>query len=189
MDHNRVTMPLGKALRTYAFVYLAIVVFQGTGLLMYLVNVWPSFSQTGADGGPISTGMTAVLFLAVVTGLLRSFVWVKIYWHGSKALSTLGVDRDSPDLADRLTPVLESLTRLLVASCVLDVLFLPAYFLSDIVLPFPIAGWRLGVVEVARIVFPQAFGIAALILAYLTHQYGQLLKERSRMRSELELTI
>jgi hypothetical protein len=92
-------------------------------------------------------------------------------------------------MADRLTPVLASLTRLLILSCVLDVLFLPAYFLSGAVLPFPIAGWRLGVVEVARVVFPQAFGFAALILAFLTHQYGQLLKESGRMKNELELTI
>ena len=44
-------------------------------------------------------------------------------------------------------------------------------------------------VEAARIVFPQAFGFAALILAFLTHQYGHLFQERARMRRELELTI
>ncbi len=38
-------------------------------------------------------------------------------------------------------------------------------------------------------IFPQAFGFAALILAFLTHQYGQLFKERSRLKNELELTI
>jgi hypothetical protein len=189
MDHNRITGPLGKALRFYAVFALALAIFQGTGLLMYLVNVWPRFSQTGADGGPISTGMTTVLFLAVVMGFARSFVWIKIYWDGSKALSVLGTGSDSPDLAGKMAPVLASLTRLLVVSCILDVLFLPAFFLSDVVLPFPIAGWRLGAVEVARVVFPQAFGFAALILAFLTHQYGQLLKERSRMQTELELTI
>lgn len=189
MDHNRITKPLGKALRFYAVLALAIVIFQGTGLVMYLVNVWPEFSRTGADGGPISAGLTTVLFLSVVMGFARSFVWIKIYWDGSKALSMLGADGPSPELAERLAPVLSSLTRLLVVSCILDVLFLPAYFLSDVVLPFPIAGWRLGAVEVARIVFPQAFGFAALILAFLTYQYGQLLKERSRMQTELELTI
>jgi hypothetical protein len=189
MDHNRISQPLGKALRFYAVLALAIVIFQGIGLLMYLVNVWPSVKLTSAGGEPISTGITVVLFVAVIMGFSRSFVWIKIYWDGSRALSLLRNEGESPVGGDRLTPILANLTRLLVVSCVLDVLFLPAYFLSDVVLPFPIAGWRLGAVEVARVVFPQAFGFAALILAFLTHQYGQLLKERGRMQNELELTI
>jgi hypothetical protein len=166
-----------------------IVIFQLTGLLMYVVNVWPTARLQGPGGEPFSTGVTAVLFFAVVMGFTRSFVWIKIYWDGSKAFSLLRTVGESPDVADRLSPVLVSLTRLLVTSCILDILFLPAYFLSGAVLPFPIAGWRLGLVEVARILFPQAFGIAALILAFLTHQYGQLVKERSQMQTELELTI
>jgi lysylphosphatidylglycerol synthetase-like protein (DUF2156 family) len=189
MNHNRITEPLARALRFYAVLAAAIVIFQAVGLLMYLVNVWPSARLTAAGGEPISTGVTVVLGAAVVMGFVRSFLWIKIYWNGSKALSLLRSDGDSPDLGDRLTPLLSSLTRLLILSGILDVLFLPAYFLSGAVLPFPIAGWRLGAVEVARIVFPQAFGIAALILAFLTHQYGQLFKERSRMKTELELTI
>jgi lysylphosphatidylglycerol synthetase-like protein (DUF2156 family) len=189
MDHIRITRPLAKALRFYAVLAAAIVVFQAVGLLMYLVNVWPMARLTAADGQPLSTPVTAVLFAAVVMGFLRSFVWIKIYWDGSKAFSLLQSEGDSPGLADQLTPVLTSLTRLLVLSGILDVLFLPAYFLSGSLLPFSIAGWRLGVVEVARIIFPQAFGIAALILAFLTHQYGQLMKERVRMKNELELTI
>ena len=189
MNHNRITEPLAKALRFYAVLAASIVIFQAIGLLMYLVNVWPSARLTGPGGEPISTGITAVLFVAVVMGFVRSFLWIRIYWDGSKAFSLLRSDGDSPDLADRLTPLLSSLTRLLVLSGILDVLFLPAYFLSGTFLPFPIAGWRLGVVEVARIVFPQAFGIAALILAFLTYHYGQLLKERSHMKNELELTI
>jgi hypothetical protein len=156
---------------------------------MYMVNVWPTARLQGPGGEPFATGTTSLLFFAVVMGFARSFIWIKIYWDGSKALSLLRTVGDSPHTADDLSPVLSSLTRLLVASCILDVLFLPAYFLSGAVLPFPIAGWRLGMVEVARILFPQAFGIAALILAFLTHQYGQLVKERSRMQSELELTI
>ena len=189
MNHSRITEPLAKALRFYAVLAASIVIFQGIGLLMYLVNVWPSARLTGAGGEPISAGITTVLFAAVVMGFARSFVWIKIYWDGSKALSLLQSDGESPDMEDRLTPLLANLTRLLLVSCILDVLFLPAYFLSGAVLPFPIAGWRLGVVEVARIVFPQAFGFAALILAFLTHQYGQLFKERGRMKNELELTI
>jgi len=189
MDYNRIIRPLEKALRFYAILALAIVIFQGAGLLMYLVNVWPSLHTGGHTGVGISTGITVLLFVAVVMGFARSFVWIKIYWDGSKAFALLGTERDSTEGADRLTPILTSLTRLLVVSCVLDVLFLPAYFLSDVVLPFPIAGWRLGFVEVARVVFPQAFGFAALILAFLTHQYGRLLKERSHMKNELEFTI
>ncbi len=71
----------------------------------------------------------------------------------------------------------------------LDFLFLPAFFLSDAFLPFSVSGWRLGAVELARLLLPQAFGFAALILAFLTHQYGILLKERSLMKAELDLTI
>ena len=189
MDHNRIARPLAKALRFYAVVFGGIVIFQGIGLAMYLVNVWPTARLTAAGGQPLSTGVTTLLFAAVLVGFFRSFVWIKIYWDGSKAFSLLQSDGDAPDLADRLTPVLATLTRLLILTCVLDVLFLPAYFLSGAVLPFSIAGWRLGLVEVARIVFPQAFGVAALILAFLTHQYGQLLKDRGRMKNELELTI
>lgn len=189
MDHNRITGPLAKALRFYAVLATGIVIFQTIGLLMYLVNVWPMARLMGPGGEPISTGVTVVLGAAVLMGFVRSFLWIRIYWQGSKAFSMLRSDGDTPDLPERLTPLLSNLTRLLVLSGILDVLFLPAYFLSGAVLPFPIAGWRLGAVEVARIVFPQAFGIAALILAFLTHQYGQLFKERSRMKTELELTI
>jgi lysylphosphatidylglycerol synthetase-like protein (DUF2156 family) len=189
MSHHQITEPLTKALRFYAVLAAAIVVFQLTGLLMYLVNVWPTARLQGPGGEPISSAVATLLLFAVVMGFSRSFVWIKIYWDGSKALSLLRTVDDSPGTADDLGPVLTRLTWLLVTSCILDVLFLPAYFLSGAVLPFPLAGWRLGMVEVARVLFPQAFGIAALILAFLTHQYGQLIRERSRMQSELELTI
>jgi len=183
MSKTSIHQPLQTALRFYAFLFAAIVVFQGTGLVMYLINVWPTYRAQ------VSTGAAMLLVAAVVMGFARSFVWISIYWTGSKALSLLRGGADSPECAQRLTPVLASLTWLLVTSCILDVLFLPAYFLSDVVLPFPLAGWRLGVVEVARLLFPQAFGIAALILAFLTHQYGQLFKERSELQNELDLTI
>ncbi len=183
MEHNPIYKPLQTALRFYAILFSAIVIFQGTGLVMYLVNVWPTYRSQ------VSSGLAMLLVGAVVMGFTRSFVWISIYWKGSKALSLLRDEADSPAGAHALTVVLSSLTRLLVASCILDVLFLPAYFLSDVVLPFPLAGWRLGVVEVARLLFPQAFGISALILAFLTHQYGQLFKERSELKNELDLTI
>lgn len=190
MEHTRIVRPLGKALRVYSVVFAAVFVVQIIGLAMYLANVWPTVKSSGIDGETVSTVTATVLLSAVVVGFVRSLVWIRIYWDGSKAMSLLGSDdTNSLELADRLTPVLARLTRLLVASCILDVLFLPAYFLSGSFLPFAVAGWRLGIVEVARIVFPQAFGFAALILAFLTHQYGQLFQERTRMRHELELTI
>ena len=183
MSNPSISRPLQTALRFYAFLFAAIVVFQGTGLVMYLINVWPAYRSE------VSRGVARLLVAAVAVGFARSFVWISIYWKGSRALSLLRGEADSPAGAQSLTVALSSLTRLLVASCVLDVLFLPAYFLSDVVLPFPLAGWRLGAVEAARLLFPQAFGIAALILAFLTHQFGQLFKERSELKNELELTI
>jgi len=189
MNQQNILQPLAKALRFYSVLALAIVLFQGVGLLMYLVNVWPSLGFSSPDGGPVSDGVMVLLVVAVVMGFSRSFVWIRIYWDGATVFRSLRSDEDSTDVSDRLQPVLSRLTKLLVASCILDVLFLPAYFLSDIFLPFPIAGWRLGAVEVARVVFPQAFGLAALILAFITHQYGRLLDERGRMKNELDLTI
>ena len=189
MDHQRIIQPLGKALRFYAVLALAIVIFQGIGLLMYLVNVWPSVRAAGPSGEPISSVTALILGAAVVMGFARSFLWIRIYWDGSKVLGLLRSDEGSAEADSRLMRLLSGLTRLLIASCVLDVLFLPAYFLSDVFLPFPLAGWRLGAVEVARVIFPQAFGVAALILAFLAHQYSQLVQDRNRMRSELELTI
>jgi hypothetical protein len=189
MNYQTIVNPLAKALKFYAVLALAIVIFQGIGLFMYLVNVWPSLGFSSPAGGPVPDWVGFLLVLAVVMGFTRSFVWIRIYWDGSTVLSSFQAAEDSGDICDRVKPALSRLTGLLVASCILDVLFLPAYFLSDVFLPFPLAGWRLGVVEVARVVFPQAFGLAALILAFIAHQYGRLLDERGRMKNELELTI
>lgn len=183
MTHHPFLNPLEKALKVYAGLALGIVLFQGLGLLMYLINVWPSVR------GTLSASATTLISGAAILGFIRSFVWIVIYWRGGKALSLVREEGESASLGESLSPILSLLTKLLVASCVLDIFFLPAYFLSDLVLPFSISGWRLGFVEVARIVFPQAFGFAALILAFLTHQYGQMLKERGRMQHELDLTI
>lgn len=79
---------------------------------MYLVNVWPTRSQT------VSGPATLVVGSAVILGLVRSVLWIRIYWKGA-----------------------------------------------------------------------QAFGFSALVLAFLTHHYGQLLRERSQMKQELELTF
>jgi hypothetical protein len=183
MKHHAFLVPLEKALRAYAVLAVVIILFQGVGLLMYLSNVWPRLS--------LSTSTTTALLVlaAVLLGLLRSYVWIRIYWNGAIGLSVIRGAAASPELTDRLVPILTTLTRLLVTSCVLDFLFLPAYFLADVFFPFQLAGWRLGTVELARVLFPQAFGLAALVLAFLTHQYGQLLMERSRMQHELDLTI
>ena len=52
-----------------------------------------------------------------------------------------------------------------------------------------LSGVQLGMVETARLLFPQAFGLAALILAFLPHQYRRLLEDRGRLGEELELTV
>ncbi len=183
MVHRRFLNPLEKGLRLYTGLALALLLFQLLGLGMYLVNVWPGMRET------VSTGQKVAVCLALLFGFVRSYVWIQIYWNGARSLSILRTEGESPHVADRLAPVLRRLTRLLVASCVLDLLFLPAYFLSDTFWPFPMSGWRLGMIELARLLFPQALGIAALIMAYLTSQYGQLLRERGEMQRELELTI
>lgn len=181
--HPSFLNPLERALRFYAVFATALILFQGLGLGMYLVNEWPKARAT------VSSEVTALVGLAVVLGLTRSYVWIRLYWKGARALSILRDQADSSQVALRLTPVLASLTRLLVVSCVLDFLFLPAFFLSDHFLPFSVSGWRLGLVELARLLFPQAFGFAALILAFLTRQYGLLLEEHGQLKQELELTI
>lgn len=183
MIHHTFFNPLEKALRFYAVLALAIVLFQCLGVLMYLVNVWPTLSMT------VSGATTFVAATAVALGIVRSLLWISIYWKGANALSLVRADEDSPTVGERLAPILSKLTRLLIVSCILDVLFLPAYFLSETYLPFSVSGWRLGLVEIARIVFPQSFGLASLILAFLTHHYGQLIKDRGQMKHELELTI
>ena len=66
MTHHAFFNPLEKAFRFYAGLYLAIILFQGVGLLMYIVNVWPRVRLT------ISTGVTVLISLAVVLGLVAS---------------------------------------------------------------------------------------------------------------------
>jgi hypothetical protein len=156
---------------------------------MYLVYVWPWLRAYASSGETISGTLTYIVGIAVLAGFLRSFLWICIYWNGAKVFSLLNTEDESPGMVEKVTPLLTSLTRLLIASFIMDVLFIPAFFLTDVLLPFSISGWRLGVVEVARVVFPQAFGFAALILAFLASQYGQLLRERSQMKQEIELTI
>lgn len=175
--------PLRKALQFYAGFALTVFLLQLIGLLMYFINIWPQVSDT------LSTGVTLFVGLAVVLVLVRSCLWIRIYWSGSGALYILCPERESSNIADHLIPVLKTLTRLLVVSCILDLFFVPVIFLSDILLPFSVSGLWLGLVDLAIILFPQAFGIAALILAFLTHQFGLLLWERSRLKEEIELTI
>jgi hypothetical protein len=185
VENNRILRPLEKALKFYAGLAVAIVLFQLLGLGMYLVNVWPNVDLEGLWGEQAAVWVSICFLVALGLGFARSFLWTKIYWDGSKALALIREEAEP----DRLTAVLGTLTRLLVASCILDVLFLPVWFLSGATFPFALAGWRLGAVEVARVLFPQAFGIAALILAFLTHQYGRLVRERYELKNELELTI
>ena len=66
MTHRAFFNPLEKVFRFYTGLYLAIILFQGVGLLMYVVNVWPRVRLT------TSTGVTLFIFLAVVLGLVRA---------------------------------------------------------------------------------------------------------------------
>jgi hypothetical protein len=183
MIHQKFLNPLGQALRFYAGFALTVFLMQIVGLLIYFINVWPGVRDT------LSAGVTYFVGLAVVLVLVRSCLWIRIYWSGAGAFSILHREGESPELADRLAPVLKTLTRLLVVSCILDLCFVPLIFLSDRLLPFSVSGLWLGLVDLSILLFPQAFGIAALILAFLAHQYGQLIKERSQMKKEIELTI
>ena len=183
MIHHNFLNPLAKALRFYAGFALAVFALQFVGLLMYFINVWPGVRDT------VSTGVALFAGLAAVSVLVRSCLWIRIYWSGAKAFSILRRVEESPDLDGRLAPLFTTLTRLLVASCILDLVFVPVIFLSDVLRPFSVSWWWLGLVDLSILLFPQAFGIAALILAFLTHQYAQLLRERSQMKEEIELTI
>jgi hypothetical protein len=183
MDKNSLLARLEKGLRFFSGLALALLVFQGIGVLTYLLTVWPGMR------GVVPSGIAVLGTMAVTAGLLRSSLWIRIYWNGAKVVRTLRADGESTDVPDRLGPILGTLTRLLVASCVLDVLLLPAIFLMDVFFPFKMSSVQLGLVQVAALVIPQAFGLTALILAYLAHQYGKLVKERCQMRKELELTI
>ncbi len=183
MTQNVFLNPLKIALRFYAGLALVLVLFQSTGLMMYATNVWPNIRET------ISTAQVTFVVSAALLGPVRSLLWIRIYWIGASALSILADDVDSLQNMDLLILELARLTRLLVASCVLDLFILPAFFFADVFLPFPIAGWQLAAVELARLLFPQAFGLAAVILAFLTHQFAQTLRERCEMKREIELTI
>jgi len=183
MVHHNFLNPLGKALRFYAGFAITVFLLQLVGLLMYFFNGWPQVRDT------LSTGVTLLVGLAVVSVLVRSCLWIRIYWSGARAFSILRGEGDSPGLVDRLAPVLMTISRLLVVSCILDLLFVPVIFLSDLLRPFPVSWWWLGLIDLSILLFPQAFGIAALILAFLTRQYAQLLGERSQMKEEIELTI
>jgi hypothetical protein len=175
--------PLRKALRFYAGFGVTVLALQLVGLLMYFFNVWPRVQ------GTVSTGVTLFAGLAAVSVLVRSCLWVRIYWSGAKALSYLRQEEESPNIGGRLAPIFTTLTRLLVASCILDLIFVPVIFMNDVLQPFPVSWWWLGFIDLSILLFPQAFGVAALILAFLTHQFAHLLRERGRMKEELELTI
>jgi hypothetical protein len=183
MNKNLLLTRLEKGLRFLSALALALIVFQAIGVVTYLLTAWPGMKAA------VPTGIAVLGATAVAAGLVRSSLWIRIYSNGAKVVSTLRAGGESTDVPDRLVPILGTLTRLLVASCVLDVLLLPAIFLMDVFFPFKLSSVQLGLVQVATLVIPQAFGLTALILAYLAHQYGKLVKERCQMRNELELTI
>lgn len=183
MIHHNIFNLLGKTLRVYAGIALAILLLQLVGVLMYFFSVWPQVRDT------LSTEITILVGLGFVLVLVRSCLWIRIYWSGATAFSILRVEGEAPNLADKLAPVLMTLTRFLIVSCILDLFFVPVIFLSDVLLPFSVSWWCLGLVYLSILLCPEAFGIAALILAFLTRQYAQLLRERSQMKEEIALTI
>jgi hypothetical protein len=183
MNQNSLLAKLEKGLRILTGVAIALILFQGVGVLTYVLNVWPRMREVP------STQITILVILAVTAGLVRSYLWIRIYWNGARLLSTLRVSGESTELPERLVPTLRTLTRLLVLSCILDVLLLPAIFLMDVFFPFTVSSMHLGLVQLATLLIPQAFGLSALVLAYLAHQYGRLVSERCQMKKELELTI
>lgn len=183
MSYHSLLARLEKGLRILSGLALALLLFQGLGVLMYVLTAWPEMSDRP------SNGIIILVCVAVTAALLRSCLWVGIYWNGASLLSILRVSIDPSDLPEGLLPSLRKLTRLLVASCMLDLLLLPAIFLMDQFFRFNVSSVHLGLVQLASMLFPQAFGLAALILAYLTHQYGRFMKERCQMKTDLELTI
>jgi hypothetical protein len=183
MNQNALLAKLEKGLRILSGVALALILFQGLGVLTYVLSVWPRMI------GVPSTGITILAIVAVSAALGRSSLWIRIYWTGANVLSTLRKNGESTELPNSLVPILRTLTRLLVASCVLDVLLLPAIFLMDSFFPFKLSSVQLGLIQVATLLIPQTFGLAALVLAYLAHQYGLLVQERCQMKRDLELTI
>jgi len=183
MFQHKFVKVLGKAFRFYAGLALIVLLWQLVGLIMYFINVWPGVRDH------LSSGVTCFAGLAVVLVLIRSSLWIRIYWSGARAFSILYRDGESTKLTNHLAPVLRTLTRLLVVSCILDLCFAPVIFLSDRLLLSSVSGLWLGAVDLSLLLFPQAFGIGALILAFLAHQYGQLLRERSQIKEEIELTI
>jgi cellulose synthase/poly-beta-1,6-N-acetylglucosamine synthase-like glycosyltransferase len=183
MNRNSLLARLEKGFRALSVIALALMLFQTLGVLIYILTVWPGMET------PPPPGITVLVLGAVTAALARSCLWVRIYWDGARVASALRVHGESTGLPGTLVPVLGRLTRLLAASCVLDVLLLPAIFLMDAFFPFSVTGVQLGLTLLATLLIPQAFGVAALLLAYLARQYGHIVEERCRMRKELELTV
>jgi hypothetical protein len=183
MNRDSLLGRLDQGLRALSFIALGLVLFQSLGVAMYVLTVWPGMAD------PPSAGITALASAAVAAALIRSCLWIRIYRTGARIASVLRVHGQSEELPERLVPILGTLSRLLVASCVLDVLLLPAIFLMDSFFPFQVSGTALGLTLAATLVIPQAFGLTALILAWLARQVGHVVEERCRMKRELDLTV
>ncbi len=181
MNRDLLMNKLGAGLRLLSWLALALLLFQSLGVLMYIVKVRPEVSG-------IPAGISLLGALAVAAALGRSALWIRIYRNGAGAVAALGSDGEAAQ-QEELTGILDRLAKLLVTSCILDVLLLPAIFLMDVFFPFTLSSVHLGLVMLAAMLLPQAFGLAALLLAYLARQYGMLVRERCRMKSELDLTI
>ena len=181
MNRDILMNNLVRGLRLLSWLALALLLFQSLGVLMYNVNVRPEMSG-------IPAGIALLGALVVAACLARSALWVAIYRRGAGAVAALGAGGEAAQ-PEELVRILDGLAKLLVTSCILDVMLLPAIFLMDVFAPFELSSVHLGLIMVAAMLLPQAFGLAALLLAYLARQYGLLIGERCRMKSELDLTI
>jgi hypothetical protein len=183
MHNHKFIKVLENAFKFYTGLALAVFLLQIVGLIIYSINVWPKIQNS------LSDLITSFIIITVFLILIRSCIWIWIYFFGARAFSILYHQDEAPQIFDGLISKLRTLTKLLVISCITELCFVPIIFMSDKLLPFSITGLWLGIIDLSLIFFPQAFGISAIILAFLTHQYGSLLKERSQMREDLELTI
>jgi hypothetical protein len=168
-----------RTLRVLSGLAALLTLFQVLGVVMYLVAMWPSVR------GTLPLGVSVVGAVGVTAVLARSCLWVAIYALGARVVSAL----HGSENRQRLVARLGRLKRFLVSSCVLDLCLLPAFFSLDAFFPERLSSTTLGLTEVGVLVFPQAFGLAALVLAYILHHTERLILENATMEQELSLTI
>ena len=84
---------LRKALRFYTGFALSVLLLQLSGLLIYFIKVWPGLQNT------LSSGIILYVAIAVFLVLVRSCLWIWIYWTGAGVLSSFHQEGKSLNLA------------------------------------------------------------------------------------------